>query len=275
VTITAAQLAALCDEAMPEERLTVDELAHVCFGEGDEVIADHDGAVAFTIKRFGEHISLWLLLLVVRPARQERGRGRELLDAALDRGRALGAGTAHLASAVPRYLWPGLDVTNTRAGMLAESAGFERDLVGVNMDIATGFRREPPAGVVVERETGTGALQFARGAYPYWEDELVVAMEHGTAFAARAADGSTIGFGCHSCNRAAWIGPMATDPDAQHAGIGSAMLAALCADLETRGHDVGHIAWVSNLRFYGKCGATISRVFQGGHRTLSPRDTAT
>jgi hypothetical protein len=42
----------------------------------------------------------------------------------------------------------------------------------------------------------------------------------------------------------------------------------VCADLEERGVDTGEIAWVSNLRFYGKCGATVSRVFQGGRLTL-------
>ena len=99
-------------------------------------------------------------------------------------------------------------------------------------------------------------------------DELTVAIDRGTAFAARDADGATIGFGCHSCNRAAWIGPMATDPDAQHGGIGSAVLAAVCADLEARGHASGEIAWVSNLRFYGKCGARVSRVFLGGRLGL-------
>jgi hypothetical protein len=46
------------------------------------------------------------------------------------------------------------------------------------------------------------------------------------------------------------------------------VLAAVCADLAARGHAAGEIAWISNLRFYGKCGATVSRVFQGGHRAL-------
>ena len=62
---------------------------------------------------------------------------------------------------------------------------------------------------------------------------------------------------------------MATDPDAQHGGVGSAVLAAVCADLDARGYTAGEIAWVSNLRFYGKCGATVSRVFQGGHLALT------
>jgi ribosomal protein S18 acetylase RimI-like enzyme len=61
---------------------------------------------------------------------------------------------------------------------------------------------------------------------------------------------------------------MATDPALQHGGVGSALLAALCTDLQARGTATGEIAWVSNLRFYGKCGATVSRVFQGGRLDL-------
>ena len=96
-----------------------------------------------------------------------------------------------------------------------------------------------------------------------------MAVEHGTAFAARDADGATIGFGCHSCNRAGWIGPMATDPDAQHGGVGSAVLGAVCADLDARGHATGEIAWVSNLRFYGKCERDRVTRLPGGHLALT------
>jgi ribosomal protein S18 acetylase RimI-like enzyme len=268
VTVAPATLTDLCAVALPDEALTVDELAHVCFGEGDEVIGDERGAVAFTIKRTGEHVALWILLVAIEPACQGQGIGSTLVREAMERGRSLGARTAHLANSVPRYLWPGVDVTNTRAGMLFESLGFERDLVGINMEIATSFRRDPPPGLHVERETGAGALEFAGRAFPYWVDELRVACERGTAFAARDAHGETVAFGCHSCNRAAWIGPMATDPSVQHGGIGSAVLAAVCADLEARGHATSVVAWVSNLRFYGKCGATVSGVYQGGHRAL-------
>jgi hypothetical protein len=50
--------------------------------------------------------------------------------------------------------------------------------------------------------------------------------------------------------------------------VGSAVVAAICADLEQRGAATGEISWVSNLRFYGKCGATVSRVFMGGRLRL-------
>jgi GNAT superfamily N-acetyltransferase len=156
--------------------------------------------------------------------------------------------------------------------MLLETLGFERDWVGTNMTIDTTFRRTPPPAVAVERETGTGAHDFAAVAYPHWVPELDRSVSLGTAFAARDAEGATIGFACHSVNRAGWIGPMATDPTLQHGGVGSASLAAVCADLEERGIATGEIAWVSNLRFYGKCGARVSRVFLGGRLNLGPEN---
>jgi GNAT superfamily N-acetyltransferase len=266
--MTPDALVAICDAAMPEERLTRDELAYLCFGDTDEVIGDETGAAVLQMQRFGEFVVGWLTLVAVQPAEQGKGRGKELIRAVADRARALGATQLMLANAVPRYLWPGVDLANTRAGMLLESCGFEREWVGTNMAIDTAFRRDPPAGVVVERETGSGAHDFSAVAYPHWVPELDRAVELGTAFAARADDGRTIGFGCHSVNRFAWIGPMATDPTLQHGGVGSAVVAAICADLQRRGYDTGEISWVSNLRFYGKCGARVSRVFMGGKLAL-------
>jgi GNAT superfamily N-acetyltransferase len=266
--MTPAALAALCAAAMPDERLTADELSYLCFGPGDEVIGDERSAAVLQIQHFGKHVAAWLTLVAVEPSVQSTGLGKQLVHAVADRARALGARDLLLASAVPRYVWPGVDVCNTRAGMLLETCGFERDWVGTNMAIATSFRRAAPVGLVVERETGREAHEFAERAYPYWVPELDRAVELGVAFAARAADGATIGFGCHSVGRAGWIGPMATDPDLQHGGVGSAVVSALCADLEARGCATGEISWVSNLRFYGKCGAQVSRVFVGGKLAL-------
>jgi mycothiol synthase len=262
--MTPATLAELCAAAMPEERLTRDELEYLCFGDTDEHIGDDDGAAVLQMQRFGKFVVGWLTLVVVRPDVQGKGRGKALVHAAAERAHALGATQLLLASAVPRYVWPGVDLANTRAGMLLESCGFEREWLGTNMTIDTSFRRDPPAGVVVERETGNGAHDFATHAYPHWVPELDRAVTLGTAFAARDSSGSTIGFGCHSVNRFSWIGPMATDPGLQHGGVGSAVVAALCADIAERGSRTGEISWVSNLRFYGKCGARVSRLFMGG-----------
>ena len=268
-------LAALCAAAMPEERLTPEELAYLCFGtsaegDNDEIFGDERGAAVMQIQRFDSHVAAWLVLVAVQPGAQSRGLGQALVRAVIDRAAQLGAHDVLLASAIPRYIWPGVDTANTRAGMLFESLGFERDWVGTNMTIDTSFRKPPPDGITVEFETGSGAHDFAASAFPHWIPELDRAVELGTAVAARAADGRTVGFSCHSVNRAGWIGPMATDPTLQHGGVGSAVLAAVCADLERRGSATGEISWVSNLRFYGKCGARVSRVFLGGRRKLKP-----
>jgi len=262
--VTPAELAALFAAAMPEEHLTPDELAHLCFGTGDEIIGDERGAAALQVHDTDHGRVAWLTALAVDPGEQHRGRGRELVSAAGERARERGAARLELASAIPRYLWPGVDLANTRAGMLVEACGFRPGLLGINMAIPTGFRCAPPDGVVVERETGAEARRFATAAFPHWVPELDRAVSLGTAFAARDRTGATIGFGCHSVNRAGWIGPMATDPDRARGGVGSAVLAAVCADLEHRGRAEGEISWVSNLRFYGKCGARVSRVFLGG-----------
>jgi len=266
--MTPDALAALCAAAMPDERLTRDELDYLCFGASDEVIGDDQGAAVLQMQEFGQFRAAWLTLTVVHPSQQGKGRGKELVHAVIERARELGSGQVLLASAIPRYLWPGVEINNTRAGMLLESCGFERDWVGINMAIDTTFRRDAPDGTVVERETGTGAHDFAQVAYPHWVPELDRAVDIGTAFAARNAHGATIGFGCHSVNRFGWIGPMATEPVRQHRGVGSAVVAAICADLESRGCTTGEISWVSNLRFYGKCGARVSRVFLGGKLAL-------
>jgi GNAT superfamily N-acetyltransferase len=267
--VTPDALAALCAAAMPDERLTADELAHLCFGPNDEVFGDETGAAVLQTARFGEYVAAWLILVAVEPSAQHRGKGKELVHAVAARARELGAVDLLLASAIPRYIWPGVDLMNTEAGMLLESCGFERDWLGTNMVIDTSFRREPPPGVVVESETGRDAHDFAARVYPHWVPELDRAVELGTAVAARAADGATIAFGCHSVNRFGWLGPMGTEPDLQHGGVGSAVVAGLCSDLATRGCARGEISWVSNLRFYGKCGARVSRVFMGGRLRLA------
>ena len=271
--MTPDALAALCTAAMPEENLTLEELKHLCFGANepgapDEIFGDERGAAVMQTQRFGEHVAAWLVLAVVHPDHQSRGTGKELVRAVIERAREIGAHDVVLASSIPRYLWPGVDTANTRAGMLLESLGFERDWVGTNMTIDSSFRRSPPAGVTIEQETGSAAHDFATAAFPHWVPELDRAVALGTAFAARDAYGATIGFASHSVNRAGWIGPMATDPTLQHGGVGSALLAGVCADLAHRGFATGEIAWVSNLRFYGKCGARVSRVFLGGRLGL-------
>lgn len=266
--MTPERLAALCARALPGERLTAEELGEVCFGDGDAVVGDENGAAAYRVARFGEHVAAWLTLVAVAPAHQNHGVGTRLVGEVAERVRAEGAAELHLGAAAPRYLWPGVDLHDTQTAAFFEGLGFGDDGVAINMAISTGYRHDPPPGVTVERDTGGAGLEVCRRAFPHWEDELSRSIAKGAAFTAFDTRGRPIGFSCHCANRAGWIGPMATDPELGHVGVGSATLAAVCADLAARGFEAGEIAWVSNLRFYGKCGANVSRVFRLGRRAL-------
>jgi predicted N-acetyltransferase YhbS len=69
-------------------------------------------------------------------------------------------------------------------------------------------------------------------------------------------------------NRSGWIGPMATDPERQRAGVGRSVLSAVCASLSAAGHAEADIAWVGPIGFYAKAGAVVSRVFRNAKLTL-------
>jgi GNAT superfamily N-acetyltransferase len=189
------------------------------------------------------------------------------VDASAAQARAAGAVDLHLGTAVPRYLWPGVDFRFTAALAFFEAAGFEPSGAACNMAIPTSFRADSPAGVVVDREDGDGAAALASSSFPQWRDEVERGTAAGNCYAARSG-GDTIGFACHSVNRAGWIGPMATDPGRQRAGVGRSLLAAACGALAAEGHAVADIAWVGPIGFYAKAGATVSRVFRNAKLTL-------
>ncbi|HEX6313159.1 MAG TPA: GNAT family N-acetyltransferase [Acidimicrobiia bacterium] len=267
MTLTAAGLAELCAAALPAEGLTAADVETCCFGPDTTVLGDDHAAAVVTVRTSDEITGAWLLLVAVHPEHRRRGRGRALVEEAVTHARSRGAIELHLGNCGPRYVWPGVDYRFTAALALFESCGFVPYGAECNMAIATSFRAAAPAGVTVERETGEGAVDLARRRYPGWVDETERATAAGGCFAARAG-GETLGFACHSANRAGWIGPMATDPDRRRGGVGSATLAAACADLGARGHSHGDIAWVGPIGFYAKCGATVSRVFRTARLTL-------
>jgi GNAT superfamily N-acetyltransferase len=259
---TPESLAALVAAALPGEGLTAGDLETCCFGPDTEVVGKREAAAALTVRRLGDMVLAWLLLLAVHPDRQRRGLGRTAVEATADRAREHGAVELHLGNAAPRYVWPGVDFRFTAALSLFESCGFEPYGAECNMTLSTGYRADPPAGVVVERENGDGAAELARGTFPHWEDEVGRGTLRGTCFAARTDGGATIGFACHSVNRQGWIGPMATDPSRQRGGVGNTLLGTVCADLAARGLHEADVAWVGPVGFYANAGARVSRVFR-------------
>jgi GNAT superfamily N-acetyltransferase len=267
VTPAPDRLARLVATALPDEGLTAADLETCCYGPDTEVVGDEHAAAVLTVKGSGALAAAWLVLLAVHPDHQRRGRARELVAESARRARATGAIDLHLGTAIPRYVWPGVDFRFTAALALFESMGFEPYGAACNMAITTSFRADSPAGVVVEREEGDGARELAARDFPHWCDEVGRATSAGTCYAAREG-GDTLGFACHSVNRAGWIGPMATDPERQRGGVGRSLLGAVCAALAHAGRAEADIAWVGPIGFYAKAGATVSRVFRNAKLAL-------
>jgi GNAT superfamily N-acetyltransferase len=267
VTLTPDRLARLVGTALPDEGLTAADLETCCYGPDTVILGDDLAAAAVAVKRFGDAAAAWLMLIAVDPDCRREGRGRALVQACAEGARSNGALDLHLGNAIPRYVWPGVDYRFTAALALFETTGFEPYGAECNMTISTGFRSDPLAGIVIERETGDGSSALAMRRFPHWADEVGRGTSAASCFAARA-DGETLGFACHSVNRHGWIGPMATDPDRQRAGVGRALLGAVCADLAANGLDQAEIAWVGPIGFYAKAGARVSRVFRTAKLTL-------
>lgn len=261
--MTAAELADLVHASLPDEDLTAGDLLTCCGGTGSVVLGSGDAASVVNVRHFGDYGVAWILLLAVMPERQRQGLGRALVEQSAEYAREQGASELHLGTAIPRYVWPGVDFAFTAALSLFESCGFEPYGAEFNMAISTGFRAPVPAGVVITREHGDGALELVREHHPMWEDEVARATENGVCIVARDDSGATLSMGCHSVNRHGHIGPMATDPKHRGGGIGHAVLGALCADVaEMHGLGESEISWVGPVGFYAKAGARVSRVFR-------------
>lgn len=284
----AGEVALLVAEAMPAEELSVDELLACCWddpapdGAGDGVgtvlVAVDDGrpvgvaaAVVRSIGDAPDAVRLaWLKLIAVRPDDRRQGVGHALLDAVERFAWDHGASELHLAGSPPFYLWPGIDATATEMLCMVESRGYREAGSDVNMALTTTFQAAAPDGVALRRVVDDVDIdrldELVSAHWPEWLDEMHRAVEHGCCHGAFVDDGDggerAVGFVCHSVSRAAWLGPMGTDPSQQQGGVGSALLAQVCRDLRIAEFDATEICWVGPARFYAKNGATISRVFR-------------
>lgn len=264
--LTPERLSALLGAALPEEQLSAEELSATLFDDPDgEVLGADDGAIGVALRGDDGYVTV----VVVDPGAQRRGIGRSLLAEGESWLRERGATRVVTGAAAPRYLWPGVDdVAHAAALALFGSAGYEPVAAHRNHRCSTSFRSIAPDGVDVRRvRAGTpdadAVLAFTAAAFPQWVDEVSRAVPNGCCHAAFALDdGAATGFGCHSVNRAGWIGPMATDPSRQRRGVGAALLGAVCRDLELAELDEAEIAWVGPDEFYEKtAGSTVSRRF--------------
>ena len=261
-----SQLAALVDHALPDEGLTEAEIAFCCWtadgGDGTVLgLPSGDGAIAVNVADEGPRRIGYIKLVAVDPAAQRRGHGRALVEAAQHWAFASGAAEVRVGAAAPFYLWPGCDVDHLAALCLFESLGYWAVGAELNMRCADRAPRRPAEGrrACYASRTATWATPSSRSCVASGRTgsrKRSRGIELGTCFAALADDDPSValGYASHSVNRRGWVGPMATDQTRQHGGIGSALLACLCEDMQAQGLDEAEIAWVGPVRFYAEGG---------------------
>lgn len=305
-------LTELWNLSAPDEPLTADELAGVCFDDPGVVLATPDGAgvVAVVMRRHqrpaqrthtpafdstapaelddgqadGDVMVGHVRLVTVHPESRRRGLGASLVRAAEQWMVAQGASVSVLAAEAPIYLWPGVDASNIAAQCLAESTGYRSTGSGINMTLTSSFRAPAPDAVVVRRLTDDRDVAAVRSlveaTWPKWLVEfdlgVAAACVHGAFVRPVGPDAGSdpvaVGFCAHSVLRTGWLGPMGTDPARQSRGVGSALVSAVATDVMVAGLADVEISWVGPVRFFAKLGARQSRSFRSYAKVLAPDD---
>jgi predicted N-acetyltransferase YhbS len=270
-----ADLAALVDRAMPDERLTPDELHRALFDDRQPALVRGDPAVGVvaTVRSVGDDRHGFVRLLAVDPDRRRQGVGRALLAAAeadLD-----GAASITIGADAPFFLFPGVPVEQIGMLTLLERAKYQRAEANFNMrvtladldgpDLRAGPQLATPAAVDDVR-----ALVEAN--YPHWTDEVMRALDQGSLVVARDADGALLGFCALEVNRAGLLGPVAVRLDRLGRGDGRALLAAGLHELRRRGRQEVDVCWVGPIPPYAAVGGVVSRVFFVYRKRLGEAD---
>ena len=153
-------------------------------------------------QRFGEHVAAWLVLVAVRPDEQSQGPGQGA-RARRRRARARSSAPptccsrARSRATSGRVSTPPTPAPACCSRRSASSAiGSARTWRSTRRSVALPRRRHRRAGDRVRAHMISPPPRFRIG-YP----SSTGPSSLGTAFAARDADGATIGFGCHSVNR--------------------------------------------------------------------------
>jgi mycothiol synthase len=277
----APALCALVDITLPGEGLSADEVVSTCFEDTEPSIVlalpGGQGAAAAVVRAVGDRKVVDLLLLVVEPAAQGQGRGRQLLAAveewAFD---TVGASAVRAGRSSAFGLWPGVDVRWTRSLCLFDAAGYEVADVALVLSCPSTYWTPAPEAVevrrVLEDDDATASQSWTALHLPRWSAVVARSVEHGSCLVA-VKRGEIAGLVCHSVNRTGWVGPIAVAADQRGRGIGRALLGATCRDLRAAGLADVQISPSAPIEFFARsAGASVSRVFRCYVNTRPPVD---
>jgi GNAT superfamily N-acetyltransferase len=249
-------LAALCARALADPP-TADELARALLVDPAVRVFGDPGVGVVAAAAVGE-VGYLRLIAVDRSARR-RGIGRTLIHEAETYLRGEGVARFQVGGDVPRYLWPGVDVTELGLLALLEAAGYARGEAALNLDVPLDLL--PPAPAAPPAEVTIDAVAaWCREHWPNWEIEFVAAAERDGLVA--AVDATGISALCaRDVLRDGWIGPVASRPDLRGRGAGRAPLLHSLHALRADGRTRAEIAWAGPLRPYLAVGARPGRTF--------------
>jgi len=262
--------------------------------EDSTIVLRGDDVAGFIVtKRFREQDPLlatlgsvgWIDALIVDPAHQRQGLGRDLLAWAVYRLRSNGAGTIHLASAL-RHFFPGVPLE--LPGLVDYFAGAGFSQVGVAHDLhgdLRGFVAPPSARAAVAAVDGVvhpcrvqdmPALHaFLAAEFPgRWrydiaryltmggDPAMVIILRQGDAVAGfaqihragRGYQGPPAYWRGVRGPRPGGLGPIGVAASMRGKGVGLALLQLALEEAARRGVEDGVIDWTSLLDFYARVG---------------------
>jgi GNAT superfamily N-acetyltransferase len=228
-------------------------------------------------------------LLLVDPAVRRRGVGTRLLEAGLERLRALGTGRVGLGSGGDDYIWPGVpDDLPAAAGFFAARGWrYDHTVADLTADLrgyrAPAWAGERPgrAGVSLQVMAGRDraeVLAFEAATFPDWvvwferlEASVLVARDRAGGIVGTllfsGPPGATI-YEPMLGPAAGTIGCVGVATAARGAGVGSAMVARASELLRDVGTRACHIGWTGRERFYARLGYVPWRRYHMARRTL-------
>jgi beta-N-acetylhexosaminidase len=214
-------------------------------------------------------------LLLVAPVRQRQGAGSALLEAALERLDAAGAGTPSLGGGGGDYIWPGVPADLAPSVRFFQRRGWNLNEVVSDLTADLRTYTAPPgvaeraarAGITLAAASGDElgeALAFERRWFPEWVRWFQ--LPGVSALLARDREGEVVGSlllaGPGRCSiywpmlgeDMATIGAVGVAETARRRGVGAAMVVRASELLRQAGAGSCHIGWVGLHAFYEQLG---------------------
>jgi beta-N-acetylhexosaminidase len=225
-----------------------------------------------------------IMLLLVHPAHQRQGIGRQLLARAVQRLQAQGVERLQLGGGGSVYFWPGVPHNLTNALAFFAKTGWS--FVGESVDMALPLHHYQTPAFVMQRVREAGltidhpqpseveaVLAFERQHFPFWAYYFEQPLRRGAlgeVLVAKAGDGAILG-SLLVWREEKWeqllagpvgaLGSVGVCEAARGKGAGLALVARATEIFQEQGCASGWLGWTGLRDWYGKLGYTVWRSY--------------